>query len=372
MHAKTSDFSATDIANFLACHHLLTLDRAEEAGEIERPFFYDPGVELLRELGLKHEQAYLCHLTGTLGLQVVHIPTDVPWADAVSRTVDAIRGGADVVYQATFQDGVWRGRADFLIRVDRRSALGAFAYEVVETKLARSAKVRAILQLCFYSELLAKIQGVQSEWMYVVLGGSSKPEPFLVSHYAAYFRKVRRDFEEATKNPKSTYPEPVDLCGVCSWFPLCDQRRRDDDHLSLVAGITRIQRKELGSREINTVVQLGNLALPLVPKIDRIGDAALLRVREQARVQVQGRQEGRLIHELLEPVEEGKGLTALPIPSLGDVFLDLEAVPYAFDTGLEYLIGYAMARSIVTISQISRSLARYSTSIIHVLRGFID
>jgi predicted RecB family nuclease len=342
MHAKTSDFSATDIANFLACHHLLTLDRAEEAGEIERPFFYDPGVELLRELGLKHEQAYLCHLTGTLGLQVVHIPTDVPWADAVSRTVDAIRGGADVVYQATFQDGVWRGRADFLIRVDRRSALGAFAYEVVETKLARSAKVRAILQLCFYSELLAKIQGVQSEWMYVVLGGSSKPEPFLVSHYAAYFRKVRRDFEEATKNPKSTYPEPVDLCGVCSWFPLCDQRRRDDDHLSLVAKITRIQRKELGSREINTVAQLGNLALPLVPKIDRIGDAALLRVREQARVQVQGRQEGRLIHELLEPVEEGKGLAALPIPSSGDVFLDLEAVPYAFDTGLEYLIGYAM------------------------------
>jgi predicted RecB family nuclease len=372
MHAKTSDFSATDIANFLACHHMLTLDRGEKAGEIEKPFFYDPGVELLRELGLTHEHMYLRHLAEIQGLQVVHIPTDVPWADAVSRTVEAIREGAGAVYQATFQDGVWRGRADFLIRVDRRSALGAFAYEVVETKLARSAKVRAILQLCFYSELLAKIQGVQPEWMYVVLGGSSKPEPFLVSHYAAYFRKVRRDFEEATKNPKSTYPEPVDLCGVCSWFPLCDQRRRDDDHLSLVAGITRIQRKELGSREINTVVQLGNLALPLVPKIDRIGDAALLRVREQARVQVQGRQEGRLIHELLEPVEEGKGLTALPIPSLGDVFLDLEAVPYAFDTGLEYLIGYAMARSIATISQISRSLARYSTSIIHVLRGFID
>jgi predicted RecB family nuclease len=372
MHAKTSEFSATDIANFLACHHMLTLDRGEKAGEIEKPFFYDPGVELLRELGLTHEHMYLRHLAEIQGLQVVHIPTDVPWADAVSRTVEAIGEGAGAVYQATFQDGVWRGRADFLIRVDRRSALGAFAYEVVETKLARSAKVRAILQLCFYSELLAKIQGVQSEWMYVVLGGSSKPEPFLVSHYAAYFRKVRRDFEEATKNPKSTYPEPVDLCGVCSWFPLCDQRRRGDDHLSLVAGITRIQRKELGSREINTVVQLGNLALPLVPKIDRIGDAALLRVREQARVQVQGRQEGRLIHELLEPVEEGKGLTALPIPSLGDVFLDLEAVPYAFDTGLEYLIGYAMARSIATISQISRSLARYSTSIIHVLRGFID
>jgi predicted RecB family nuclease len=343
MHAKTSEFSATDIANFLACHHLLTLDRAEEAGEIQKSFFYDPGVELLRELGLRHEQAYLRHLTDTLGLQVVRIPTDVSWADAVSRTIEAIRGDADVVYQATFQDGVWRGRADFLIRVNRPSTLGGFSYEVVETKLARSAKVRAILQLCLYSELLAKIQGTEPEWMHVVLGGSTKPERFFVSHYAAYFRKVRRDFEEATKNPGSTYPEPVELCDVCSWFPLCEKRRRDDDHLSLVAGITRIQRKELGSREINTVAWLGSLALPLVPKIDRISNAALLRVREQARLQVQGRQEGELVHELLEPVEEGKGLAALPLPSAGDIFLDFEAVPYAFETGLEYLIGWATA-----------------------------
>jgi predicted RecB family nuclease len=42
----------------------------------------------------------------------------------------------------------------------------------------------------------------------------------------------------------------------------------------------------------------------------------------------------------LEPVEEGKGLGALPPPSPGDIFLAFEAVPYAFDTGLEYLIGF--------------------------------
>jgi len=341
MHKKNSEFSATHIANFLACHHLLTLDQAEEAGEIEKPFFNDPGVDLLRELGLQHEQTYLRHLTESLTLKVVHIPTDGAWTDAVSRTTEAIRAGADAIYQATFQDGVWRGRADFLIRVDRPSELGDFSYEVVETKLARAAKVRAILQLCFYSELLAKIQGVPPGWMHVVLGGSTTPERFLLSHYAAYFRKVKRDFEEATKNPVSTYPEPVDLCDVCSWFPLCDKQRRDDDHLSLVAGITRIQRKELGLRDIDTVARLGSLVLPLVPKIDRISDTALLRIREQARVQVQGREEDRLIHELLQPIEEWKGLAALPLPSQGDIFLDFEGVPYAFDTGLEYLIGYA-------------------------------
>ena len=32
--------------NFLACHHLLTLDRAQAAGQAEKPYFHDPGLEL--------------------------------------------------------------------------------------------------------------------------------------------------------------------------------------------------------------------------------------------------------------------------------------------------------------------------------------
>jgi predicted RecB family nuclease len=333
-------FSASDIANFLSCHHVSALDRAEEAGQIQRPFFRDTGVELLRALGIRHELAYLKDLTDNQKLEVVHIPTDIPWGDAVAKTVEAIRRGVDTVYQATFLDGPWVGRSDFLTRNDTKpSSLGNFSYEVVETKLARSTKARAILQLCFYSDLLSKIQGVQPEWMHVVLGGGAKAEKFLVSHYIAYFRKVRHDFLEASKISGSTYPEPVDFCDVCSWFPLCDKQRRDDDHLSFVAGITLIQRKELASHQIDTMERLASLALPSIPKIDRVGDAALLRVREQARLQVQGRKEQRLIYELLQPIEEGKGLAALPTASPGDIFLDFEAIPYVFDTGLEYLIG---------------------------------
>jgi predicted RecB family nuclease len=312
-------FSPTHIANFLSCDHVSTLDRAEKAGQIQRPIFHDLGVELLRQLGIQHEQAYLEHLTDTQGLEVVHIPTD-SWGEAVARTAEAIRHGADAIYQATFEDGPWGGRSDFLIRVNRPSRLGDYSYEVVETKLARSTKARAILQLCFYSALLSRIQGVQPESMHVMLGGGTKPERFTVSHYAAYFRKVKRDFEEATKNPAGTYPDPVELCDVCSWFPLCDKQRRHDDHLSFVAGITRIQRKELGSRQIDTVAKLASLALPQFPKIERIGEAALLHVREQARLQVKGRNDGQLVYELLQPIEEERGLAALPAPSPGGYF----------------------------------------------------
>ena len=110
---------------------------------------------------------------------------------------------ANVIYQAAFLAGQWYGRADFLRRVEKPSALGDWSYEVVETKLARSTKARAIIQLCFYSDLVAEIQGVLPDYMHVVLGGgaqpekfSVQPEKFSVQRYLAYFRKIRKDFQE--------------------------------------------------------------------------------------------------------------------------------------------------------------------------------
>ncbi|HTR24872.1 MAG TPA: TM0106 family RecB-like putative nuclease [Terriglobales bacterium] len=334
-------FSATDIASFLACPHTATLARAESKNQITKPFFANPSVDLLQKLGLEHEQRYLLELAEKDGLVIAQIDVNGHWEDAATETVRVLREGVDAVYQATFLEGSSGGRSDFLIRVNKPSALGAWSYEVVETKLARSTKATALVQLCFYSDLLARIQGVEPQCMHVVLGGAASPERFQVQRYIAYFRKVRSEFEQSWKLDTNTYPEPTEHCEVCSWFPICDKRRRDDDHLSFVAGISRNQRKALVGCGVNTVSDLARLALPPKPKIERIGDAALLRIREQARLQVQGRDEGRLVYELIDDAEEGKGLAILPLPSSADLFLDLEANPYVFDEGLEYLIGMA-------------------------------
>jgi uncharacterized protein len=74
-------FSASDVADFLACHHLLTLDRAQATGQIEKPFFHNPGIELLRELGGRHERSYLRHLAEAQGLEIAEIHTNSPWAE---------------------------------------------------------------------------------------------------------------------------------------------------------------------------------------------------------------------------------------------------------------------------------------------------
>ena len=332
-------FSASDVTNFLACHHLLTLDRAQASGQIDKPYFHDLGVELLQELGERHERAYLRYLADTQGLDIAEIPTNVQWGEATAQTLDALRRGASVIYQATFQNGPWHGRSDFLIQVPKPSKLGAWSYEPLETKLARSTKAGALVQLCFYADLLSQIQGVQPDWVHTVLGNGTEAEKYHLEQYIAYFRRVKRDFETAYRQEPNSYPEPVEHCDVCSWFTLCDKRRHDDDHLSLVPGTTRNQRKIFVANGVSTVASLAALNLVPKPKLDGVGSAALVRIHNQARVQVEGRRQGHLVYELLEPKEPNTGLAALPAPSSGDVFLDLEGDPFAFQTGLEYLMG---------------------------------
>src|SRR4029078_8330505 len=57
---------------------------------------------LLIRLGEAHERAYLNQLTEE-GRTIVSIPTE--GRDGAARTVEAIRAGADVIYQATFLGG---------------------------------------------------------------------------------------------------------------------------------------------------------------------------------------------------------------------------------------------------------------------------
>jgi uncharacterized protein len=69
--------TASDLVGFLNCRHLTELDRAHAAGSLAKPKFWSPALEVLRERGLRHEEAYVTHLTEgstpiprTVGLRV--------------------------------------------------------------------------------------------------------------------------------------------------------------------------------------------------------------------------------------------------------------------------------------------------------------
>ena len=333
--------SASDLVGFLECEHLLTLDRAAARGSLARPARADPELDLLAEKGLLHEHRFRDALLAE-GRRVVEIArperelaTLPALHETHARTEAAIREGADAIYQAAFFDGRWLGYADFLLRVEVPSLLGSWSYEVADTKLARRVKSAALLQLCSYAEHLERIQGRAPEHLIVVTGDRVR-HPYPSVEHAAYFRAVKRSFDLALDAAgDATYPEPVGHCEVCRWSEVCEARRRADDHLSLVAGLTRDQTRKLRGAGVGTVAGLAATDRPSVP---RIGAATYAKLRGQATLQVEGRADG-VVRSALLPLEPHRGLALLPEPVPGDLFFDMEGDPWAEDDGLEYLFG---------------------------------
>jgi uncharacterized protein len=337
----TFKLSASDLVDYLYCRHLSVLDRAVAEETLKKPVIWDPLLEILWKRGLIHEQSYLEHLTKS-GLEVVKIEGVEVTDGAVAETVAAMKHGVQMIAQGALSHSGWVGRADVLSRVEVPSALGGWSYEPVDTKLARETKAGAILQLCLYSELIKQIQGLAPEHMSVVVPWTDfQPQRYRFADYAAYFRLVRQQFLQSLSKTEAqaTYPDPNEHCEVCRWRIVCEQRRRMDDHLCLVAGISKLQINELTEPGFATMKALSAMSLPLDWKPERGSAAAYGRVREQARIQVEAREAGEPRFELL-PVETGFGLTRLPEPSEGDIFLDLEGDPFVGEHGLEYLFGY--------------------------------
>ncbi len=341
--------SATDLVGYLACDHLSTLELGRVEGRWERPpRRADPTVQLMQDRGDSHELAHLAKLKAA-GRSVIEIETDELHTPdqlraAEAATLAAMRQGADVIFQATFFDGRWRGHADFLYRTERPSDLGAYSYDIADTKLSRGVKASAIIQMCVYADLLTRIQGVPPETVYVVTG-DGREHPHRLADYAAYFRHARARFEQRVlggSQELATYPDPVDHCRVCAWYPTCIQRRRDDDHPSIVAGMRRVDTERFLAAGHPTLTQIAEL--PDWAMVEDVSAPALRRLSGQARLQLHERRTGRRVHELIPPEPEviGKGLAALPEPTPWDIFFDIEADPWALDDGLEYLLGVAV------------------------------
>jgi predicted RecB family nuclease len=349
-HDGTLIVSATDLVGYLACDHLATLELGRVQGLWEKPIRKDdPTIALIQEKGDLHEADYLASLRDT-GQSVVEIATgDLRTPDqlraAQALTLEAMRDGADVIFQATFFDGRWRGHADFLFkRPDRPSpVLGGWSYDIGDTKLARSVKAGAILQMCVYADLLEGLQRIAPEWLYVITGDRVR-HAYRLDDFVAYFRYVRARFDARVTTglavgPAGTYPDPVDHCRVCTWYPMCIDRRRADDHLSIVAGMRRVDTEDLNQAGVPTLTSLAQL--PRDRRFDGMPVPQLARVREQARLQLHRKQTGDLIFELIEPAADDvdRGLARLPEPSPWDLFFDIEADPWATEVGLEYLLG---------------------------------
>ena len=342
--------SATDLNNFLACEHLTALDLAVLHDGLTRPAARPGQATLLAQLGEAHERTYLEKLRRRRPRRrhdrAQPRPRGGRRGDRDTRCGPARRsstrrrsstapGSATPTSCAASTSALEGGRWDW-------------HYEVEDTKLARHTEPYFLLQLCYYSEHVARVQGARGALDARRARQRRRGTSFRVDDFAAYYRDVKARFLQRLDDDAPTYPLPVGHCGLCVWDAECcerrkrgrsPQRRRAASRACRPAGSTRP-----GSRRCAALGRRARYRAPA--REDGRAD-----VREAAPPSAAaGRAAPRARRARSEPVplrvhrgrgrRTHRGFCLLPEPSPGDVFFDMEGDPYYdIGTGLEYLFG---------------------------------
>ncbi len=359
-------WSASDLTAAAECEYawLRAIDaKLGRVAAVDDP--EDATLERAGRLGIQHELRVLDAYRASHPGRVVEI-AETRSSDAagltaaVAATVEALADPAvEVIYQAAFATDEFVGFADFLVRdVDGR-------WRVQDTKLARHARVTALMQLAAYVDQLDQLGVPRSDVVELLLGDGSVSTHAvrdLLPVFALRRQRLRsliadREVSAGAGGLPIAWGDDrgalrVVACGRCATCDLDVVGHRD---LLLVAGMRPVQRERLRIAGIRTIDDLAG-AREAPP---RMSWDTFSNLRTQARLQLTSPAGG------VEPVAADSSaaapavptydvvfptaLGALPRPDHGDLFFDFEGDPLYTETpvehgaaqwGIDYLFGW--------------------------------
>lgn len=302
-------------------------------------------------LGDVHEQNVLARYVAELGDDRVHRIEKVSSVDAealaaaVQETIDALTGSdAQMVFQAAFATPEFVGFADFLQRDEDGR------WRVQDSKLARKARVTALMQLAAYVDQLDRLGIPRSDEVDLILGDGSL-STHTVDDILPLFhvRRARlraliadRRIEDPSADGALAWGDDrgdleIVACGRCA---TCEEQVVAHRDLLMVARMRPVQRARLRAAGIETIDALAEATAP--PEGMNLDSFETLRA--QARLQIQADLDGAPTYD----VHYAAAIHTLPVPSHGDIFFDFEGDPLYTEPapdgeaqwGIDYLFGW--------------------------------
>ncbi|TFD62901.1 TM0106 family RecB-like putative nuclease [Cryobacterium suzukii] len=328
--------SASDLSAASVCEFAFLRRIDAKLGRIDGvPEPVDAMLERTSRLGDEHEHRVLERYRQDYSVIEIARPERISrpaLKAAADNTRLAFTERPDVIFQATFFDSdfgppngdgpiAFLGFADFIVRQSDETWL------VQDTKLARHARVTALLQLAAYAEQLERIGVDAAETVELLLGDGSVSVHQLADIRPVYRKRKQRLVQIITErfgdSASVRWGDPrYTVCGRCATCEVEVHRHRD---LLLVAGLRLTQRARLVSGGIRTVEELAASD----GGIDGMGDVTLAALRTQARLQIQA------VVGTAPPVDvfNPGALAVLPEPNPGDIFFDFEGDPLYSESG---------------------------------------
>ncbi|QEA28585.1 TM0106 family RecB-like putative nuclease [Microbacterium sp. CBA3102] len=343
---SASDLKAAAECEFAWCRAIdAKLGRVPAVEEPE-----DATLKRAAELGDVHEQNVLARYIDDLGDENVHRIEKVSSVDAealaaaIDETVRALRSEALVVFQAAFATEEFVGFADFLRKDDEGR------WRVQDSKLARKARVTALMQLAAYADQLDRLGIPCSDEVDLILGDgtlSTHAVDDLLPLFQVRRARLRaliadrRVADGATGTPLAWGDDRGDLqivaCGRCA---TCEEQVLAHRDLLMVARMRPVQRARLRAAGVETIDALAAAVhAPAGMNTDTFEN-----LRAQARLQLRADAEGEPTYD----VHYAQAIHTLPLPSHGDIFFDFEGDPLYTEPaadgeaqwGIDYLFGW--------------------------------
>ncbi|MDX2376045.1 TM0106 family RecB-like putative nuclease [Microbacterium sp. LRZ72] len=335
--------SASDLKAATECEFawLRALDaRLGRLAAVDEPD--DPMLERAARLGDAHElrtlQAYRdAHGDGVVEIAHASSSDAAALGRAVEHTAEALRSDADVIFQAAFATEDFVGFADFLVRDEQGRWL------VQDTKLARRARVTALMQLAAYVDQLDRMRVPRADHVELLLGDGTTSAHAVDDVLPVYRLRRARLLEliasrsvaaGAAGEPVAWGDDRFLACGRCATCALEVEASRD---LLLVAGMRPTQRERLRAAGIRTIDDLATAD----EAPDGMPAETFALMRTQAQLQIASEGKPAPGYRLVQPA----ALAALPQPDAGDLFFDFEGDPLHAEAagrwwGLDYLFGW--------------------------------
>lgn len=360
--------SASDLTALAACAWRVArgVDEKLDKG-VTVPELSNPMMDLVARLGLRHEAQQWGLLRESLGtVREIDYERTVSGSDAplwrahitqaAQATNDALHSEALAIFQGVFfQESIpetpfsvgFQGFADFLVRNDT-------SWEVWDSKLARSAKESALIQLASYVDQLQNLGVTVSPEVRIILGNGA--------HSIHQWAELMPRYLEARENlidlihqrildpdPSPWADERYVACGTKDCAACSEQIYLTDD-LFQVAGLRRAQRQNIRLAGFSTMTEFAEASRSdVLGATSGIGKDTLAKLHAQASLQLAtANNPGG--EPAWEVISEGI-LHSLPPAHPADVFFDFEGDPHYQEAhsptprgeqprfGVEYLFG---------------------------------
>lgn len=284
------------------------------------------------------------------------------WQHKAQLTRELMQQGQECIYQGVLYRSDYRlplvGIPHLLIKQPGQSCFGNWLYLPISIQLGRRPKPEYKLMAAFYAYLLQDVQKTLPPFAQIIL----RRQNTYTVELKSWLHKLEQTLAGllgAIANPEE--PEVFisrQRCNLCQWYTHCYGVAKNDNHLSLVPGITPSRYQQLKAMGVNTVASLADIS----PQ--KVGQGLEKEITTQLQQQALSILENRPLPKISRNAKSHHLVSASV-----EFYFDIEAEP---ERQLDYLLGVLLVNRQTNTEQFYPFLAEDPEQEEEVWHQFVD